>query len=215
MSEDAGGPAGSWVTGWRRGGWRSPVAVVVAGVILGVIAGAIGGSIVLSRAAVYRSSTVLMIDQEPALAKSTDANLLTKLVRLRLKYAGIVSTEVFAAPVATSVGLPLAQVHDALSASAPDNSLLITVTAQTGSANQAREIAAGAATGLISYLREQQTAARISAGEQVQLSVVTPADQGQKASPSRKRALVVGLVAFVIVAVAGALAADALRRRAR
>lgn len=191
----------------------SPLTVLIAGLVLGVLVGAIGGAYVLSRPAVYRSSAVLMLDQEPALAKSADDALLTKLVRLRLKYVGIVSTEVFAAPVARSVGRPVGQVHAALSASAPGNSLLLDVTAQTGSADSAREIAQAGAAGLITYLQREEAAARIPAGNQVQMSVVTPAAPGAKASPSRRRALLVGLIAFVILAAAGAVGADALRRR--
>lgn len=185
----------------------------IAGLVLGVIAGAIGGAIVVSQTPIYRSTAVLMLDQEPALAKSGDDALLTKLVRLRLKYVGIVSTEVFAAPVAQAVGRPVGQVHAALSAAAPTNSLLIDVNAQIGSSDGAREIAQAGAAGLISYLQREETAARIPPDNQVQLSVVTPASPGAKASPSRKRALLVGLIAFVIVAAAGAVGADALRRR--
>ncbi|MGH3744238.1 MAG: hypothetical protein ACRDTP_05205 [Mycobacteriales bacterium] len=191
----------------------TPLTVLIAGVVLGVLVGAIGGAYVLSRPAVYRSTAVLMLDQEPALAKSTDDALLTKLVRLRLKYVGVVSTEVFAAPVARALGRPIGQVHAALSATAPGNGLLLDVSAQNGSAGGAHDIAQAGAAGLITYLQREETAARIPPGNQVQLSVVTPAGPGAKASPSRRRALLVGLIGFVILTAAGAVAADALRRR--
>lgn len=199
----------------RRLPMPAPLAVLIGGLVLGVLVGAIGGGIVLSRAAVYRSSVVLMLDQEPALAKSSDDALLTKLVRLRLKYVDIVSTEVFAAPVARQVGRPVGQVHAALSATAPANSLLLSISAQAGSADAAREIASSAGTQLVSYLQREEVAAKIPAGDQVALTVVSPATQGAKASPSKRRALLVGLIGFVILAAAGGVTADALRRKDR
>lgn len=192
-----------------------PLNVLVAGLVLGVLLGGIGAGYVLSRHAVYRSSAVLMLDQEPALAKSENDGLLSKLVRLRLKYVGIVSTTVFADPVAKALGRPVGEVHAALSATAPPTSLLLTIQAETGSADGAREIAQGAADELVRYLQDEEVAAAIPEGNRVTLTVVSAAPQGTKASPSGRRALLAAVFLFAVVAAAGALAADALRRKDR
>ncbi|MGB8649165.1 MAG: hypothetical protein WCD35_00750 [Mycobacteriales bacterium] len=194
---------------------RRPRNVLVAGLVLGVLLGGIGAGYVLSRHAVYRSSAVLMLDQEPALAKSENDALLSKLVRLRLKYVDIVSTTVFADPVAKALGRPVGEVHGALSATAAPTSLLLTIQAQAGSADAAREIAQGAADELVTYLQDEEVAARIPEDNRVTLTVVSAAPQGTKASPSGRRALLAAVFLFAVVAAAGALAADALRRKDR
>lgn len=192
-----------------------PFTVLVAGLVLGLLLGGLGAGFVLSRPPVYRSSAVLLLDQEPALAKSENDALLSKLVRLRLKYVDIVSTTVFASSVASSLGRPVREVHAALSANATPLSLLLTVQAQTSSADGAREIAQGAADGLVRYLQDEEVAASIPPDNRVTFTVVSAAPQGAKASPSGRRALLAAVFLFAVAAAAGALAADALRRKDR
>ena len=192
---------------------RLPGVILVLTLLLAGVGGAGAAAYNESRAKVYRSTAVMFIDQEPALTQSRNDGLLSKLVRLRLKYADIVTTTVFSDPLADSLSLPPGQVHGALSAFAPPSSMLMSVTATTGDPALAERIATAAAQSLHDNLQQQQTSLGVPASQQVTLTVVTPARAGVKTSPRRSRSLLLGVGVAVSLLVVGGVLADAARRR--
>jgi capsular polysaccharide biosynthesis protein len=190
-----------------------PGVIIVLTLLLAGAGGAGAAAYNESRAKVYRSTAVMFIDQEPALTQSRNDGLLSKLVRLRLKYADIVTTTVFSDPLADTLSLPPGQVHAALSAVAPPSSMLMSITATTGDPAQAERIATAAAQSLHDNLQQQQTALDVPESQQVTLNVVTPARPGVKTSPRRSRSLLLGIGVAVAILVVGGVLADATRRR--
>lgn len=165
------------------------------------------------RHAVYRSTAVLLIDQEPALTEARNDGVISKLVRLRVKYADLVSTTAFSDPLADTLQLPPGVVHSALSADAPGLGVLLTVSATTGDAARAKRIAAGAADALHDDLVRQQTALGVAPKDQVTLTVVTPARQGDRISPRRSKSLLLGLGVAATVLVLSVVLTGAFYRR--
>jgi capsular polysaccharide biosynthesis protein len=187
-------------------------------VLTAVVAVVLGGLVTLyaaTRPASYRSVSVLEIDQVNAIAGSGDEGVLAKLGRLRYKYAGIVTTDAFAAPVAQQAGLATPAVHGALFASVDPTSLLMSVGAISGSPGEAQRISQIAATQLVTYVGREQTTARIPSNQQVTFTVLSQASQGVRVAPNRKRALLVGALTALAVVVVGAVVADLLHRRRR
>lgn len=191
---------------------RSPMTVfVLIALAVSVLAGGLTAYYEYTRPAVYQSSSTLLIDQVPAIAASGDDGILAKLSRLRFKYAGIVTTEAFAAPVAQQAGLPVGVVHAALVPGADATSLLLTISARTGSAPRSRLIAQIAAEQMVTYVQTEQVAAKIPAAQQVTFSVVSPAGAAARVAPNHRRAELVGVLVFLAVMVGSLLAASLVR----
>ncbi|MCW2779322.1 MAG: hypothetical protein JWN17_3047 [Frankiales bacterium] len=191
------------------------VALALVVLVVAAAAGAAAAEYRLRRPAVYGSSAVLLIDQEPALSQAASDGVFLKLSRLRAKYVGLVRTAAFADPVAQQAGLSSAAVQSALSATADPTSLLLTLTARGSRADQARELAQVAAEQLSRALALQQASVGIPTSSRVTLTVVTPAGPALHLAPDRRRAELLGLVVAVGLAVPGLLGVDVLRRRRR
>lgn len=195
---------------WRR---NLPLVVFLVMLIYAILAGAYVGFYQANRAKVYRSSAALLIDQRPALFAVGDEGIISKLSQLRIKYTSLVGTQNFAAPVSEKAGLPLGQVKGSLTATADPNTLLIIVSANSASPGRAHLIAKTASNYLVDYIRNEQASVGVKPKDQVTLTVVTPASNGTKIAPSKKKALLEGAAVFAAVAVVGALLADLIRRR--
>ncbi len=180
-----------------------------------MLGGAYLGYYQASRPQVYRSTATLLIDQRPALFATGSEGVIGELSQLRIKYTSLVGTQAFAAPVAQQAGLPLRDVAGTLSATADLNTLLITVSARSSSAQRAHTIAKTASTYLSDYIAHEQSGLGVKPKDQVSLTVVTPASNGAKVAPSVKKALLEGAAVFAAIAVVGAFLADLIRRRRR
>lgn len=193
------------------------LAVVAVLLLLALAVGAgIGAGLVQSRRPdSFRSQAVLLLDQEPALTASPSDGLINKLVRLRLKYVDIVQTTTFSDTVATTLSLGPGRVHSALSAVALPASLLVRVSAQDRDAAVAQRIAQTAAESLRDTLSNSQNALSIKPGQQVTLTVVTPARLGTRTTPAEGRVRLIGGVVGGGVLLAGLVVLDVLRRRRR
>ena len=186
--------------------------LVSAAIVVGFVVAAVAAYAVSKSSPTFQSQALLEIDQAHALAASPDDGVVAKLSRLRFKYAGLVRTQVFAAPVATNTKLPLGAIGGALYAGVDPNSLLLAVGARSGDRTRAQTIAAAGAQELIDYAHTEQTANQIPSAEQVTFSIVTPAGPGAKVSPTHRRIYLVGLGAFLFVA-AGTVGFGYLWRR--
>jgi capsular polysaccharide biosynthesis protein len=190
------------------------VAALLLVVALLAIAGGFGAAAYNeSRPKVFVASVVLIIDQEPALTQARDDGIISKLLRLRLKYADIVTTTSFADPLAAQLALSPATVHGALSAVAPPGSLLMTLSARADDPGVARTIATGAGTSLHDTLQRQQESLGVKPIDQVTLTVVTPARNGQQTAPRRSRSALLGVGVAVTILLLGVVLLDAARRR--
>ena len=199
-----------------RSRWANlPAVILIMMLAYGVLGGAFTAVYQYTRPAVYASNASLLIDQRGAEFAVGNEGVIAKLSRLRVKYTSLVGTETFAEPVAKQAGLPVATVRGALTATAVPNTMLVVVSARSSTATRAHTIAQAAADYLSGYIRSEQSAVGVKAKDQVTLSVVTPAGGGVRVAPSHKKALLEGAAVFAAFAVAGALAADLLRRRRR
>lgn len=192
----------------RRPGW---VWFALA-LVLGAVAAGIAGLTVAAEKVKYESVAALAVDQPRAIAVSGDAGVVDKLSALRYKYAGLLTTQTFAEPVATQLHATVGQVRGALFATTPGNSLIMNVGARTTSAATSQAVAQTAADALVRYVQNEQTSAGIKPDLQFTMTVVTPADPGQKISPTFKRELgAAGLAGLVVFAAV--LAVVAIRTR--
>lgn len=200
----------------RRGARLAPwvVLLFLAGSVA-VLAGGVVAFYAASRQAYFQSRVTLLIDQEPAAFQSVEPGLLDKLSRLRSKYVGLVGTEAFAEPVAEQARLPVAEVLGGLKASANPNTLLLVITATMPNAIEAHRIAQLAGDELVSYVESEQFDAKIPSQDQVTFSVVSPATPPHQTEPAKKKIALEGGVTFAVVAAAGIVGADLLRRRRR
>ncbi len=161
--------------------------VVIA--LVGVVAAAIAGLVTLAGDPVYRSQTLLSIDQPAALAASTDGGLLDKLSRLRIKYTDLIATPEVATDAADELGLPVGKVIGSLSASAPPLSLTVVIAARAGDDEQAVAIANAAADSLVAYVADELEAADVPPAQRYEFTVLTPAVGAAKIEPTSDAAV--------------------------
>lgn len=152
---------------------RLALALAVAGLLCGVAAALLW--LVLPPAAVYESSATLLIDQVRAVSLADDAGLIDKLGRLRFKYAGIVTTQLFTEPLAQELGRPEPAVRGALFARVDPASLLMEVGARGGDPQGVLALAGAAAEHLTEYVRSEQAAAGVAPDDTYTMAIVTPA----------------------------------------
>jgi uncharacterized protein involved in exopolysaccharide biosynthesis len=200
-------------TSRRRGVSRRYLILLTLGaVVAGLVVGLIAGFAVKGATPTFQSQALLEIDQPHALAISADDGVIAKLSRLRFKYAGLLRTQTFAQPVATSLGLPVGLVANALYSGVDSETLVMAVGAKTHNRDQTQKIAVAAAQELINYTQREQAKLRIPVADEVSFSLVTPASPAVKVSPTHQRIVLVALGAFVFV-TAGTLAFGYLWRR--
>jgi capsular polysaccharide biosynthesis protein len=181
-------------------------------VVVGLVAGLAAAAAVAVQPAKYASAATMAIDQPRAIAASGDAGVVAKLAALRTKYAGLVTTQIFATPIGQKLGLPAAYVRSQLYAQLPENSLLIVVGSETASADQAQALASAASSALTQYVADEQRAAGIPEANWFTIKEVTPAYPGVKVAPSRKKIAAAGGLA-ALLGFAATFAALSLRRR--
>lgn len=181
-------------------------------VVVALVAAAAAGVAVLAQSAKYQSVATLAIDQPRAIAASGDAGVIAKLTALRTKYSGLVTTQVFAAPIAQQLNLSPNVVQSGLFAETPPNSLIIRVGARTGSRERTRTLADAASTALTNYVQNEQVQAGVPDSNRFTIDQVSPAGPALKVSPTRKRVLAAAALAGLL-AFAAVFAALSLRGR--
>jgi capsular polysaccharide biosynthesis protein len=197
----------------ERRPWTVTALIVVTAVVVGLVAAGFGAYAVHRSTPTYTSQALLEIDQPQAIAASSDEGVVAKLGRLRLKYAGLVRTQVFSGPVAEQLGLPPGLVAGSLYALADQQSLLLAIGARTHDPDKARLIAQAASQYLSTYVRDEQTRNGIPAAQQITFNIATPATAAHQIAPTRRREVLVA--AFVFIFAAGAVAGLALAGRRR
>ena len=178
--------------------WAGLVAMAL---VIGVVVGAVAAYAVHAGTPTYQSQGVLEIDQAGAIAASPDDGVVAKLARLRYAYAGLVRTQAFFGPLANSTGLDPTVVASSLYALVDPSSLLLVVGARGSDAARTKTIATAAAGYLVDFARNRQRDAGIPTAQQVTFAVVTPAGDAVKIAPTDHRVALVGIGAFLFVAL--------------
>lgn len=183
---------GTVATGW----FYALGAVVVALLLVAGIAAA-----VLGASATYRAQATLLIDQPAAIAAVPSPAVFDKLSKLRLKYAGLVTTQEFSAPIGRRAGLGEEVVADALFADVQVGTLLMTVGARAPQPQRAERIAATAAGFLVDYVQREQEAAGIPPEQRFTFEVVTPVEQAVRISNATRRVALVTIATGALLAL--------------
>jgi len=203
------------VAAQRRRWPRSPrnlAILAVVSLVVGLVVAYIAAAATKQGAATFQSQAVLEIDQPTAIALSQDDGVIAKLSRLRYKYAGLITTETFATPVARKLGLPIGTVLGELYPIVDPSALVMAVGARTHDRAQAQELANAGAQELVDYTNSEQGALKVPEAAKISFTIVTPAPGAIKIAPSPQRVVLIGLGAFVFVAL-GTFAFGYLWRR--
>ncbi len=187
---------------------------LVAALIVAFLVGALAGVVVLTRPAKFDATAAVAVDQ-PSLIASGGDRVIDKLQRLRVKYAPLLRTDVIADPLSKQLGTSPGVLRASLSATAPVDSLLIVITAHTGSRTQSQNFANKAAQFLVTYAKDEQTRDNVPAAEQFQLVVVDQARPGAKVEPTQQRAIAVTLASALIGGALAYVLLQLLRPRPR
>jgi uncharacterized protein involved in exopolysaccharide biosynthesis len=186
--------------------------VALGSLAAGIVIGLLAALAARHTTPTFQSQALLEIDQPHTLAVSTDEGVIAKLSRLRYKYAGLIRTQTFAAPVAEKTDLPLATVATSLFVTVDPDTLVLALGARTHDRAQTQRIAAAGAQELIEYTRHEQSSLKVPIADQITWTLVTPASVPTRIAPTNQRSVLVGLGAFVFV-TGGALAFGYLWRR--
>lgn len=183
--------------------FASPGDAMVRGVtwslIVGVLVAAAAAVLVLAGSKTYESRAALLLDQPKAIAASQTEGYVTKLVRLRSKYASLATTDAVLKGAAESTGLRIGRFRRETFASAPETSMLIVVGARSDRSQAAANEATAVARSLISYVDDEQSS--LPSAQRLTLQVVTPARPGGRVAPTTGRVLTMGLVGGAVAAV--------------
>lgn len=171
---------------------------IIVAAIVGAMIAALSAALVLRGDVVYRSATTLLIDQPRVVAAPGGEGVIAKLTLLRLKYAGLLGTELVIAPAAEATGIPPAEIAGAVGAVTPATSLLFQVTARSDSSTRSQEIASAASEAIVEYVEREQDDAGIPDDEQIILTVIDEAQPGGKVEPTLERAMSVASAAAVL-----------------
>jgi uncharacterized protein involved in exopolysaccharide biosynthesis len=177
------------------------IGLVAAALAIGVIVGGIAAYAVHRSTPTYQSQALLEIDQARALAISPDDGIVAKLSRLRYKYAGLVRTQDFAGPLAEKIDKDPNAVRASVYAIVDPASLLMAVGARGSNAQLTQQLATAASNHLVDYARTEQNDEKIPSEQQVTFAVVSPAGTPEKIAPSDHRVALVGVGAFLFVAL--------------
>lgn len=185
-------------------GWRVEL---LTSLMVGVLVAAGVALYLDGRPATYRSTASLLIDQPTAIAVSPNAGVVTKLVRLRVKYTGLVGTSRIEDPVAERLGVPSQRVRGSISASAADDSLLLFVSGTASEPEFAAQLAQATAEELVEYVDREQEDAGVDPQARFRFSVVEEASAARKVSPDRERVVgqagIIGMLALGATFVVG------------
>jgi capsular polysaccharide biosynthesis protein len=191
---------------------RNLAVLVAISLVAGIIVGLIAAVATKHGTKTFQSQAVREIDQPTAVALSTDDGVIAKLSRLRFKYAGLINTETFAAPVAAKLGLPTGAVLGTLYPIVDPSTLIMAVGARSHDRTQAQQLANAGAQELVDYTQTEQNALKVPATAKISFRIVTPAGQAIRTAPTDQRVSLIGLGAFAFVA-AGTFAFGYIWRR--
>lgn len=191
---------------------RNLAILIVVSLVAGIVVGFIAAVATKHGTKTFQSQAVLEIDQPTAMALAPDDGVIAKLSRLRYKYAGLINTETFAAPVADKVGLPVGAVLGAIYPIVDPTTLIMAVGARTHNRSLSQELANAGAQELVSYTDQEQASLKVPASAKVSFAIVTPAPVAIKTAPTNQRVTLIGLGAFAFVA-AGTFALGFVWRR--
>lgn len=182
---------------WQRRVWlvlrhRARLAAVI-GFVIADIAGFLGAWSVVKTAPVWRSTTVMLIDDPYQLATSGDPGQLLKLQDLRYKYAALAGTEAIAGPVAAHVGLPVGAVEGAIGASPNAQALLIDVTGTWSSPTEAERLSSATAAALTQYVVTEEAAYNIPSTDRFVIRAIAPTGAAVASRPSSGNAAAHGV----------------------
>lgn len=176
--------------------------VVIAALIAGVLAAGLVAAYILQTPPRYESLAVLIIDQPSQIAGGTGEGVISKLNQLRVKYSVLARTRRLTDPVAMRLKLPVSTVARSIRVALPGPSLVMVVSARTGSRKHAQQIANEMATELINFVKAEMEAAKVPDDKRIVFSLVAPAQPGIRVEPTTDRALYDGMVGGVVAAVA-------------
>ena len=205
--------------GWQSRLWHAlrhaPGRAVAVGLAAGVVAAVVTAVLLLQGATIWTSQTTMIVDDPYGVATAGDEGQLLKLSELRFKYADLASTVAIGQPVATQLDVPVGVVLGATTVEVPDNSLLMSVVGRWTTPGFARQLSQSMAQGISDYVRAENKANGVPAGDQFSASVIGSASPATASRPSRSKAAAAALVVFVGVAVAGFVVAQLLLARRR
>jgi capsular polysaccharide biosynthesis protein len=191
------------------------VRAVVIALVAGLVGAFIGANYERTRPSVFESRSILLLDNAAAITSEPGAVLAVS--EDRVKYTGLVATDVIAVPVSESLGVSRGQAS-AVQAVADPTSLDIAIVARGSSPEKAQALSNAAGKQLVKYVTDEQAAlTNVSASLRLKMSVLSPAGAGVRVSPTHRKELTTGVIVGVILALATyvvvQLAVDADRRR--
>jgi uncharacterized protein involved in exopolysaccharide biosynthesis len=169
----------------------------IAGVVAAVVA-IVTAIVVMASPATYESRATLSIDQPRAIAASPDAGVVEKLDRLRLKYAGLADTDAITGPVSRATGVSRADVRDHTGVYAGPESLLLFPTATADTERGASRLASTMADALTRFADREQARAQVGPGDRFHLTVIEPASDPTKVSPTSRIATAAAAFAALV-----------------
>lgn len=196
-----------WQRNVWRALWRNAGPAVVAGLLVAAVLGAVGGILGAQASTTYTSTTTMMIDDAYQLAAAGSQGEMLKLNTLLIKYAGLVSTDAIAQPVATELGLSLHQVLRAVTAQANGSTetLLLPVAATWSTPAEAVRLSQAVADELIAYVKAQDVEFHIPAKDRFTFITVNPASaavaSGTPVTKAATDALGLAVVGFALAFV--------------
>lgn len=183
-----------------------PLSVLLA-LIVAVLAAGVTSLVVPESRSAYTSTALVSFDDPKAVALARDGAILDKLSRVRFKYAGLVGTDVIAAPVAERLHLPVTEVRGRLGAVVLSTDLLLRLTCAGGTSAEAGRCANALAEAVVTYVANEQAANGITDPLRLVATPVQPAGPGVAAGTHRKRVLALsGLVGVLTAALVLGLA---------
>jgi capsular polysaccharide biosynthesis protein len=170
-------------------------------VVGGIFAAAGAGAVLLQKPS-YASTAHLLIDQPGAISYSFNEGIISKLAAIRLKYVGLATSDRVDAMAASDLSVPEYVVTNAISASAPADSLLLQVTAHADNAEAAEKIANATAEVIIKFAAQEQDLPSIPPERRFVFELVNKAPPGFKVAPTTRRMGAVGAIAGLLAMAA-------------
>ena len=172
-----------------RPGWLPPRPQrLVVCALLAVVVAALAGIVSLRGPALHESRVSLVIDQPLALAAASDAGLLDKLARIRVKYADLVPTPDVSGPAAEELGLEVDQVAGSVAARLPDLSLRLDVVARDRRADDAVAIANAVSEALVGYVDSELENVGVEPAMRYRFRILAPARSAVQVEPDSEEA---------------------------
>ena len=189
---------------------------MLAAAVLVLLFGGIGTALATLRPPVYESTSAIVL-QQPEILRSSGVSVIIKLNQLRLHYVALIDTDQVTGPAARQLNLRRAQVAGAVSASVPEQSLLLYPTARARSPQMARRLARAVTASLVAYANDEQSSANIPTKDRLDLTVVDNATRVRKVAPTSGGVAVSAAfgAAAAVVTMAGLAQSTAIRRNLR